>query len=104
MLPGGYFLYPGVDGRGHWGAAVRWTDTLLQRVQAGTPVSITAADRAAARRDLAYWQADAVVLPVAETRAGELARALTDLLGRSPTRVDDVLLWHVRTQGSPGPG
>jgi hypothetical protein len=104
VLPGGYFLYPGVDGTGHWGAAVRPTDTLLQRVQAGTAVSITAADRAAARRDLAYWQADAVVLPVSEARAVELASALTDLLGRSPARIDDVLLWHVPTQGSPGPG
>jgi dolichyl-phosphate beta-glucosyltransferase len=104
VLPGGYFLYPGVDGAGHWGAAVRPTDALLQRVQAGARVRVTAADRAAARRDLAHWQADAVVLPVSEPRAAELATTVTELLGRSPTRIDDVLLWHVPTQGSPGPG
>lgn len=95
VLPGGYFLYPSADGTGHWGAEVRPTDTLLRSVQAGTPVTVTARDRAAARADLRYWQADAVLLPVAERRAQELAAVLTDLLGEQPSRVDDVLLWDV---------
>jgi hypothetical protein len=104
VLPGGYFLYPAVDGTGHWGAGTRPTDALLQQVQAGAPVAVTETDRAAARRDLAFWQADAVVLPVAEDRARELAAALSDLLGRPPTRIDDVLLWDVPTSRPAGPG
>jgi hypothetical protein len=100
-LVGGYFLYPAADGAGRWGATVRPTDNLLSRVQDGAVVPVTEADRAAARADYAYWQADAVVLPVAEHRAAELAATLTDLLGQSPTRVDDVLLWNVAAAGGP---
>ena len=94
-LVGGYFLHPGPDGAGAWGATVRPTDNLLSRVQDGDVVPVTGADRAAARADYAYWQADAVVLPVTERRARQLAATLTDLLQQRPTRVDDVLLWDV---------
>jgi len=101
VLPGGYFLYPGDDGTGHWGAAARPTETLLLQVQQGVPVAITEQDRANARTDLAHWQADAVVLPVTEVRAPQLAEALTDLLGQRPTRIDDVLYWGMAPDGLP---
>jgi hypothetical protein len=104
VLPGGYFLYPSAGGAGHWGAAVRPTDTLLRLVQRGVPVTVTAADRVSARADLAHWVADAVVLPVSEPRAEELAATLTDLLGRPPRRIDDVLLWVVTPHRTAGPG
>jgi len=100
-LPGGYFLHPGPDGSGVWGAAVRPTDALLAQVQSGAALAVTETDRADARADLAFWQADAVGLPLAEARAAQLAATLTDLLGQAPTPVDDVLLWDVRADRAP---
>ena len=99
VLPGGYFLYPQADGSGSWGAAPRPTATLLLGVEEGVPVEVTARERLAARRDLAHWQAEVVVLPVDEPRAAQLQTVLTDLLGQGPTRVDDVYLWTVPADG-----
>ncbi|MFV2095837.1 DUF2079 domain-containing protein [Micromonospora sp. LOL_014] len=99
-IPSGFFLGPGgPDGRGRIGPVPRATDGLLHEVaRTGVVPPITDADRAAARADLRYWDAEAVVLadqvhgakfPV---DAEALLTATTELLG-PPQRITDVWLW-----------
>ncbi|MGY1620435.1 hypothetical protein ACI797_27155 [Geodermatophilus sp. SYSU D00691] len=99
VLAGGYFLAPGVDGVGTWGAAPRPTGELLAGADAGQLPEITGADRRQARADLAYWDADVVVLPMSRPRAEQTAEVITALLGVGGRRVADVQLWDVRTPG-----
>ncbi len=101
-VPSGFFLGPGgPNGTGRIGPIPRPTAELLESVaKTGEIPTITDADRAQARADLAYWNAEIVVL--ADTVSGAhwdpnqpaLLKVTTDLLG-PPTRVDDVWLWHV---------
>nr|WP_123604859.1 DUF2079 domain-containing protein [Micromonospora sp. Llam0] len=99
-IPSGFFLGPGgPDGRGRIGPVPRATNALLHEVaRTGVVPPITDADRAAARADLRYWDAEAVVLadrvhgakfPV---DAEALLTATTELLG-PPQRIADVWLW-----------
>ncbi|MFY1637285.1 DUF2079 domain-containing protein [Solwaraspora sp. WMMB335] len=99
-IPSGFFLGPGgPEGRGRIGPVPRATDGLLYEVaRTGVVPPIGDADRAAARADLRYWDAEAVVLadrvhgakfPV---DADALLAATTQLLG-PPRRVVDVWLW-----------
>ncbi|MDG4765109.1 DUF2079 domain-containing protein [Solwaraspora sp. WMMD406] len=105
-IPSGFFLGPGgPDGRGRIGPVPRATDGLLHTVaRTGVVPPIDDADRAAARADLRYWDAEVVVLadqvhgakfPV---DADALLRATTQLLG-PPQRVDDVWIWPVPDGG-----
>ncbi|MEJ3744108.1 DUF2079 domain-containing protein [Actinomycetes bacterium KLBMP 9797] len=101
-IPAGFFLGPGgPDGTGRIGPVPRPSAELLFEVaRTGVVPPITDADRAAARDDLRYWDAQVVVL--ADRVHGAkwpahpeaLLRATTDLLG-PPERVDDVWLWRV---------
>ncbi|GAA4700249.1 DUF2079 domain-containing protein [Phytohabitans rumicis] len=100
-IPAGFFLGPGgPDGKGRIGPVPRPSAELLFQVaQTGQVPPITDADRAAAREDLRYWNAQVVVL--ADQVHGAkfavdqpaLLRATTELLG-PPVRVDDVWLWR----------
>jgi len=100
-IPAGFFLGPGgPDGKGRIGPVPRPSaDLLFEVARTGVVPPITEADRAAAREDLRYWGAEAVVL--ADRVHGAkfpahpeaLLRATTELLG-PPERVDDVWLWR----------
>jgi hypothetical protein len=99
-IPAGFFLGPGgPDGRGRIGPVPRPTAALLADVaKTGRVPVITETDRAAAREDLRYWRAEAVVLPDEvhgakwPVHVDAVLAATTALLG-PPRRVDDVWLW-----------
>jgi hypothetical protein len=95
-MPAGYFLYPRADGRGAFGVPARPTARLIARSAAGEVVPVSALDRAAARRDLAYWGVDVVVLPLADPDQRNMRGLVDQLLEQRATRVDDVLVWRVR--------
>jgi len=96
-VPEGYFIGPfGPDRLGGYGAPRRPTSDLLARARdRETPPVVGDADRAAARADLAYWRADAVVLgPAAKQRL--LREVLQELFG--PGRYEGgVWVWDVRS-------
>jgi hypothetical protein len=99
-IPAGFFLGPGgPDGRGRIGPVPRPTADLLATVaRYGVVPAITEIDRAAARDDLRYWRAEAVVLADRvhgakwAVQVDAVREATTALLG-PPRRVDDVWLW-----------
>lgn len=102
-MPDGYFLGPDSKrGSGRVGAPWRHTDWMFFRAAVyGYVTPIDDYDRAAARRDFAYWGVDAVFLPdQISGQNGILFRAAveitaTDLLG-PPQRVGGVLVWRIR--------
>jgi hypothetical protein len=102
-LPDGYFLGPGgKNGTGRIGTPWHRTDWLFFRAAMyGYVRPITDRDRAAARRDFAYWGLNTVFLPDQITgQEGILFRAAleataTDLLG-PPERDGGVLVWRIR--------
>jgi hypothetical protein len=97
-LAEGYFLGPnGPEQKGTYGAVVRPTSELLKKVaESGDVPQITDANREAAREDLRFWRASAVVLPE-HPRKAELLVTLESLLGRPGERVSDVYLWDVNS-------
>jgi hypothetical protein len=101
-VPGGYFLGPDAHGRGQYGPPPRPTFRLLSQVAStGTVPAITAADRANARADLAYWRADLVVLGQ-HRHANALRATLNALLGTG--RPDsDVWTWNVQDVSNGAP-
>ncbi|WP_242894792.1 hypothetical protein [Actinomadura litoris] len=95
-VPEGYFIGPfGTDREGGYGAPRRPTSDLLAKARdEEDPPVVGDADRAAARADLAYWKADAVVLGPAE-RHRVLREVLQELLG--PGKYEGgVWVWDVR--------
>ncbi|MFE7743674.1 glycosyl transferase [Nocardia sp. NPDC057455] len=102
-LAGGYFVGPtGTTKKGIYGPEARPTTALLVQAQdSGVVPRIDADVRARAMDDLRFWRADVLVLPA--TRNGEVLReTVTQLLGFTPTRVDDVWLWDVHTLRASG--
>jgi len=106
-IPSGFYLGPGgPDGRGRIGPVPRYMDGMLYEVaRTGVIPPIGPAEIAAARKDLAYWQVDAVVLadhihgakwPVDHDA---LLMATRQLLGPGE-RIDDAWVWRVATPGS----
>lgn len=96
-MPGGYFLGPTSpdDPTAIFGAPPRPTTDLLFRVYStGVVPTITDQDRAAARADLAYWHAAAVILAPGQAE-GALRTTVVDLLGFQPVLVGGVWLWRV---------
>jgi hypothetical protein len=94
-LPQGFFIGPyGRGGRASMGTHQRPTSRLLAEVAATgrTPV-IGPAQRAQADRDLAYWEADCVVLGPDQPAEPALRRVLTALLGPGE-RVADAWVWR----------
>ncbi|HEY0696644.1 MAG TPA: glycosyltransferase family 87 protein [Micromonospora sp.] len=96
-VPGGYFIGPGPDGAGIFGAAPRPTSALIYATMDSDAVPpVTEENRRAALDDLRYWRASVVVLGAGPDEA-VLRQLLTELLGPGQ-RVDDVWLWDVRSR------
>ncbi|WSV84858.1 glycosyl transferase [Nocardia sp. NBC_01009] len=96
-LAGGYFVGPtSTTKKGIYGPETRPTTALLVQAQdTGVVPDIDADARTRARDDLRFWQADVVVLPSTKN-VDVLRTTMTQLLGVTPTRVEDVWLWDVR--------
>jgi hypothetical protein len=101
-IPAGFFLGPGgPDGHSRIGPVPRPTyDLLTAAALWGVHREVTAADRAQAKVDLAYWRATVIVLAnpgPADRWIGNaaLVRAMATELFGPPVRVDDVWLWQV---------
>jgi hypothetical protein len=94
----GYFLFPqsADDSHARWETPGRPTQVIMEKVMKGGHHTVTDADRAAAREDVRFWKADAVVLGAREPGAGPL-RALTTALYGEPTLVAGAYVWDVRT-------
>ncbi|MFB9629589.1 dolichyl-phosphate beta-glucosyltransferase [Nonomuraea helvata] len=99
----GYFAGPyGPDRQGVYGAPPRTTSTLLRAARdTGEVPRVTEEHRRAAREDLAFWRADAVVL-APHQRQAVLRATLTALLGPG-RQVAGVWLWDVRAIVQPDP-
>ncbi|MFI5838286.1 hypothetical protein ACIA8K_01020 [Catenuloplanes sp. NPDC051500] len=98
-VPRGYFLGP-TDGEenttGTWNAPLRPTSEMLFNIiRYGYAPVVTPVDRAAAREDLKYWKAGALVLGETHARADLLKATVTDLLGREPRLVGGAWVWEV---------
>ncbi|MGH4035993.1 dolichyl-phosphate beta-glucosyltransferase [Actinomycetota bacterium Odt1-20B] len=95
-VPGGYFNGPwGPDRIGIYGASPRNTSNLLRDVRSsGRAPLITDAWRAAAREDLRYWKAGALVL-APQRHDTELRATVDALLGRPAKWVDGVWVWDL---------
>ncbi len=96
-FPGGYFNGPwGPDRVGIYGPEPRPTSDLLAKVrETGRVPAIDERQRRDFRSDLAFWNADAVVL-TPQDDAGPLRAAVTRLAGREPVRSADAWVWDVR--------
>jgi hypothetical protein len=93
----GYFLGPwGSDRQGVYGAVPRPTSSLLAHVRDGhVAAAVTPADVQAARDDLVFWQADAVVLGPHDQQ--EPLRVTLDRLLGPGAYVGGVWVWDVRS-------
>jgi hypothetical protein len=95
-IPGGHFLGPRENGNGWWGAVERPTTTLFKDAVAGRAASATDEARREMAADLAFWEAE-ILLVVDEQRGSkQLVELSTELLGFEGTRVGGVTVWDVR--------
>jgi hypothetical protein len=96
-MVGGYFLGPSAHGQGYYGPPFRPTQELLVNiVQYGASTRITAAQRAAFRADIRYWDAAIVVLSPRAPHYDQLRRVLDQLTGQPARQVPGALVWDVR--------
>ncbi|MGP3953716.1 glycosyltransferase family 2 protein [Streptomyces sp. 7N604] len=95
-LPGGYFNGPwGPDRLGIYGAPPRPTNDLLRDVRYSGRIPYIGPDQQqAARKDLGFWRAGAVVL-AQQPNDQALRITLERLLGQPGRRVGDAWLWDV---------
>lgn len=95
-IPGGYFVGPiDKDGNGWYGPILRPTAKLLLTVSdTGRIPDIGPEQRRQARKDLAYWRADAVVLPP-QPHKQELQTTVDRLLDERGTERAGVHVWRV---------
>jgi dolichyl-phosphate beta-glucosyltransferase len=93
-LAGGYFLGPGGEGgRARFGAAPRPTARLMRDVyRTGQVPVVTAKMQQDLRKDAAFWNAGALVLPDRTLRGTELRRLIDQLAGPG-WHVSDVTIW-----------
>ena len=103
-MPGGYFTGPdcagaSCSGRAHVGPPPRPTSQLLAAI--GTPAAdepqLTPEERERATIDFAAWHIDRVAVGPSPAQA-KLVAAVTYLLGRSGTRIDDCFVWQIPSQ------
>ena len=95
-IPAGYFIGPGPEGEGMFGAPSRPTSMLIYgTMDRGAAPAVTEENRRQAIEDLRFWRASVVVLGE-HPAAGPLHVLLAGLLGPGQ-RVDDVWLWDVRS-------
>jgi hypothetical protein len=95
-IPEGFFIGPyAAGGRASIGIYPRPTSELLKGVErTGTVPPITAEEQAAARADLAYWNASCVVVADDhQPHAAELRQTLAALFGPGQ-HVSDVTIWR----------
>nr|WP_232285598.1 glycosyl transferase [Saccharomonospora marina] len=93
-LAEGYFVGPATDGRGTYGAVRRPTSVLLEDVaEDGVAATVSKEQRVDVLRDLRYWKADVMVLPVRTPNQQPLRDTVERLLGRPPHVVRDVWVW-----------
>lgn len=99
-MVGGYFLGPFEHGPGNYGPPLRPTaELLINIVQYGASTRITAAQRAAFRADVRYWDAAIVVLSPDAPHYDQLRNVLDQLTGHPALQVPGALLWDVRRRG-----
>ncbi|PRX47084.1 hypothetical protein B0I33_106183 [Prauserella shujinwangii] len=95
-LAEGYFVGPGTDGRGTYGAVRRPTSRLLEDVDdSGEVPPVTGEDRERLREDLRFWRADVVVVR-AQAAEEPVRRTVELLLGRRGELTGGVWAWDVR--------
>jgi hypothetical protein len=105
-VAGGYFLVPDPDSaerQASFGPPITPTMKLFEQVgRDGIVPSVTSAQQAQARADLAYWQATTLILPDDHYHALELRRTVDALYGPGQ-HLGGVWLWDVRGQAAPAP-
>jgi hypothetical protein len=97
-IAGGYFVGPSgqPDGEAKYGAIDRPTAKLLGTAgRTGIVPTLNDDQRRTAREDLAFWDADVVMLPPTENQEA-LRDTVDDLLGRTATEIDGTYVWDVR--------
>ncbi len=97
-IAGGYFVGPSgqPDGEAKYGAIDRPTAKLLGTAgRTGIVPTLNDDQRRTAREDLAFWDADVVMLPPTENQDA-LRDTVDDLLGRTATEIDGTYVWDVR--------
>jgi hypothetical protein len=93
-MPGGYIIGPTPNGRPRFDSNPNTATRAFGAIQRGQPAPrLTGGRRRALAANLAGWGVDTIVVGPMEHQATML-RFLTDLLGRRPTLVDGVYLWH----------
>src|SRR4029453_17309141 len=93
-MPGGYVIGPTPDGRPRFDSNPNTATRAFGAIQRGQPAPrLTGGRRRALAANLAGWGVDTIVVGPMEHQATML-RFLTDLLGRRPTLVNGVYLWH----------
>ena len=93
-MPGGYVIGPTLDGRPRFDSNPNTATRAFGAIQRGQPAPrLTGGRRRALAANLAGWGVETIVVGPMEHQATML-RFLTDLLGRRPTLVDGVYLWH----------
>ncbi len=96
-MVGGYFLGPFPHAPGNYGPPRRPTTELLINVaQYGASTRITAAQRAAFRADVQYWDAAIVVLSPRAPHYDQLRRVMNQLTGQPARQVPGAVVWDVR--------
>jgi len=97
-IAGGYFLGPateGSDNRAIFNAPTRFTGALFdQTSRTGDLPTVNDETRAKFEDDLAFWRADALVLPQTETNAGQLRILVVELTGEIPDDVGGAWVWR----------
>ncbi|QSB17492.1 hypothetical protein JQS43_21755 [Natronosporangium hydrolyticum] len=96
-LPEGFFIGPyGAGGTASMGTAKRTTSALLAEVAAtGAAPEIGREQRAHAQADLAYWNAECVVLGPGQQHETALRDTLAALLNAPGQRIADAWVWPV---------
>ncbi|KIQ16658.1 6-pyruvoyl-tetrahydropterin synthase-related protein [Rhodococcus sp. MEB064] len=97
-IAGGYFVGPSgmADGEAKYGAIDRPTAKLLGTVgRTGIVPTLSDQQRATAREDLSFWDADVVMVPPTDHQ-DELRDTVDDLLGQGATDIDGTYVWDVR--------
>lgn len=101
-LAEGYFVGPGDDGGGVYGAQRTLFSLTLEEVdETGMPAGVGEAERRQAEADLRQWRTDLVVLDTDHPDAEALRSTVEELLGTPGTLREDMWTWDVRSLTSP---
>ena len=96
-LSEGYFVGPGDDGKGIYGAQRTPTSALLEEVdESGMPAGVGRAEQQQAIEDLRFWRTDVVALSEDHPNAEPLRVTVERLLGERGQRFGDMWIWDAR--------